>query len=101
MEWLAVKSLFGAPRWLLGIGLILALIWGATALVGALDDHETAQRKAGAAEQRDADLTETLNRTEQGNAARTEVRNPNSRARYDECLRSARTPENCQRFLPE
>lgn len=101
MEWLVAKSLLGAPRWLLGVILILALVWGGTALIGALDRHDNTQRQAGAAQQREADLFETLNRTEQGNDARLQVRDPRSRARYDQCLRSARTPENCQRFLPQ
>ena len=101
MEWLVAKSLLGAPRWLLGVILILALVWGGTALIGALDRHDSSQRQAGAAQQREADLSETLNRTEQGNDARLQVRDPRSRARYDQCLRSARTPENCQRFLPQ
>lgn len=101
MEWLLAKSLLGAPRWLLIVLALAALAWGTAAAISALDRHEAAQREAGASGQREADLNETLKRTEQGNEVRTQIRDPGSRARYDECLRSARTPENCQRFLPE
>lgn len=47
---------------------------------------------------------ETLNRVEIGNEEREKVtRNDDAGAqlRYDQCLRSARTPANCQRLLPE
>lgn len=101
LTWLTAKSLLGAPRWLLGALVALALVWGTTALLSALSGHERAQREAGAAEQRAGDLEVTIKRTELGNETRDQLRNPGSRARYDECLLSARTPANCQRFLPQ
>lgn len=68
--------------------------------------HDAKQQAAGAATQREGDLRETINRTEQGNAARVEIQNAfqrddgRSAAVYDQCLRTARTPANCERFLP-
>lgn len=55
----------------------------------------------GATDQREGDLQETLKRTEEGNDAREKIRNNVGTARYDQCLRTAREPENCERFLPE
>ncbi|NLR72864.1 hypothetical protein HGI47_18470 [Novosphingobium sp. ERN07] len=104
-SWLAARSLFGFPRWSV-IGLAALLI--ALAVLLLIDrigttaaHHNQTQREAGAASQRAQDLETTLKRTEEGNAARIEIRDPRGSARYDQCLRSARTPENCQRFLPE
>lgn len=101
LEWLTAKSILNLPRW--GAGLLaIALILGAAAwLTGALDRHDAGQRDAGASAQRETDLTTTLQRTEQGNDARAQIRDPGSSARYDECLLSSRTPANCKRFLPE
>ncbi|OYZ97826.1 MAG: hypothetical protein B7X96_01875 [Novosphingobium sp. 17-62-8] len=102
---LLAKSLFGFPRWSV-IGLCALLV--ALAALVLIDRIGTtaatssqAQRDAGAAAQRAQDLETTIKRTEEGNAARIEIRDPRKSARYDQCMRSARTPENCQRFLPE
>ena len=93
-----------ASRIVMGIGLavlVIALLWF------LVRSHDEKQREAGASAQREGDLRETINRTEQGNAARVEIQDAfkrddgRSRAVYDQCLRTARTPENCQRFLPE
>lgn len=101
LEWLTAKSILSLPRWVAGL-LAIALILGAAAwLASALNHHDASQREAGAAVQREADLTTTLKRTEQGNDARAQIRDPGSSARYDECLLSSRTPANCERFLPE
>lgn len=87
---------------------VLIAIVALAGLVLWLGARETADDKAnqeiGAAVQRETNLTETIKRTEQGNAAREEIRAPGNagdRARYDQCVRSARTPANCRRFLPE
>lgn len=58
-------------------------------------------RKSGAETERAARLEQTFNQMEKANDTRVEIRDVRSRARYDECMRSARTPENCKRFLPE
>ncbi|WP_132468728.1 hypothetical protein [Novosphingobium sp. ST904] len=68
--------------------------------------HDEKQQAAGASAQREGDLRETINRAEQGNAARVEIQDAFNRgdgrsaAVYDQCLRTARTPANCERFLP-
>lgn len=91
-------------RIVMGIGLtvvVIALLWF------LVRSHDEKQREAGASAQREGDLRETIQRTEQGNAARVEIQDAfqrddgRSAAVYDQCLRTARTPENCKRFLPE
>ncbi len=99
--WLTAKSLLGAPRWLFAIAALAALGWALAALVGAINHHDAAQRKAGVIQEQAHSMGETIKRTEQGNAAREEIRRPDSSAKYDQCLRSARNPANCQRFVPE
>lgn len=84
---------------------VLILIVAALALyVWAMSHHdetvETAVQQGREAQQRD-DALETLNTVKEANDARSAVNDAGSRARYDECLRSARNPANCQRFLPE
>jgi len=82
----------------------LAAIVGAYIWLTARENaDDEANQNIGAAIQRESDLTETLNRTEQAHAAREEIRAPGNagdRARYDQCVRSARTPANCQRYMP-
>ena len=86
-----------------GIWLLIILAALALAYFTATSWFENAIDTAadrGAATQREGDLRETLNRTEEAHAARDEVRDPNGSAAYGQCLRTARTPANCQRFLP-
>jgi|GEM_PF-4719232 len=105
LEWLGARTALGISRGTI-VYFLLALIafgivQGLASTARTIKQSQTAQRDAGAASQRAQDLETTLTRTEEGNAARIEIRDPRSRARYDQCLRSARTPENCQRFMPE
>jgi hypothetical protein len=82
------------------LALLAAWAWHNSQVADAASDG--AER--GAQQQREADLTETIDRTEQANETRQviqgEVRAGNGRVLYDQCLRTARTPANCQRFLP-
>lgn len=59
---------------------------------------ETA-KDAGAAEVTAENLEETIKRVEIGNEARTEIRDNVGNARYNQCLLTARTASNCERFL--
>ena len=94
------KELLGLARgwWLLIIATVIAaLVLIANHWLDGLIETATA---TGAVAQREGDLRETIQRTETAHAARDEVRDLHSPAAYDQCLRTARTPANCQRFLP-
>lgn len=99
MTWLATRFLGLARGWwlLIAAAAIAALVAFA---LGAFDRVLETATEAGAAIQRAEDLTETIQRTETGNAAREEIRTDADGARYAQCLRTARTPANCERFLP-
>lgn len=83
---------------LVGVGLLVIGIATAFHLVDALT--ETAEQK-GAVVERAATQGKVIENVEKANEARTDVRDPHSRAAYDQCVRSARNPANCQRFLPQ
>jgi hypothetical protein len=91
---------FDRARALLLIGSLAAiaalLIW----LRAAERADDRANQDIGGGLQREADLKITLERTETADAARTEIRDDRGSARFDQCLRTARTPANCERFLP-
>jgi len=99
--WLMKRALFGLKKWiwlLIVAGLIAALfLW--FHLAEQADDK--ANQEIGATTERNIQLETTLERTNQGNQAREEIRNDVGDARYAQCLRTARTPENCIRFLFE
>lgn len=98
-----LKSTLGVPRWLWAIG-ALVLLYVAVVMLEAADDKNNQQ--IGATVEREAQTTEVLQRTETGNAVREEVREAIARGGgsdvvYAQCLRTARTPSKCERFLPE
>jgi hypothetical protein len=102
MTWFLLKS-FGLPRYLwavLAVGALVALVLWLRASENA-DDK--ANQEVGAAVQREGDLQRTLERVETGNATREEiireVDRGNGDVLYAQCLRTARTPANCERFL--
>jgi hypothetical protein len=84
--------------------ILLAVLMGAVVWLRA--DENTDDRRnqeLGATVEREKALTETIERTETANEAREEISRPDDagvRLRYDQCLRSARTPARCERFLP-
>lgn len=100
--WFAVKAL-GLARWVWLLGAIVAVI-GAVAWLQARERaDDKANQEIGATKQREGDLRATLERTETANDAREEIERPGAagdKLRYDQCLRTARTPANCERFLP-
>lgn len=98
--WLA-KQFLGLPRglWvLIGIAAlaVLSTIWFA--------DKMDESRETGAAIERANGMAETLDRVEQGQETRDaierEAADGSGSMLYDQCVRSARTPANCERFLP-
>lgn len=98
LNWLALKT-FGVARglWFLLILVVLCLVF---VFIERGDDKTN--REIGAVAEREKAATETISRIEEGNKAREEIRSPGTigdARRYSECLQSARTPENCQRFL--
>lgn len=107
MGWLMGKGLLGSPR-LLWIGLavlaaIAAVIVAYTKLIDKQDDIAKDNQEVGAAIQREQDLQETVRRVEEADDVRNEVSAEAAVGRgnrlYAQCLRTARTPANCERFL--
>lgn len=102
MGWFVLKSL-GLPRYLwliLGIAAIFAVgLW----LAKAEEQDDRRNQELGATVEREEALGETLERTETGNAVREETRRTVDAGASSElhtlCLRTARTPANCDRYL--
>lgn len=98
-EWFATLATPNkAVMILVAIGLLV--IAGVTALHVVDTLTETAEQK-GAVTERAETQADIIKNVEKANEARTDVRDPRSRAAYDECVHSARNPANCQRFLPQ
>lgn len=106
MTFLTAKSLFGAPRWLLGLAIILAIGGLAAYVVGKVDSTvdtiSTTARDAGKAEVIAAGQETTLNQVEKSNEVATEIRDNRGLARFCQCVRSAtaETARYCVRYLP-
>lgn len=107
MTWLTAKSLFGAPRWLLGLGIILALASAGAIIAGNIDTTvktiSTTAREAGKAEAVSAGQATTLDQIGKSNDAATKIRDNRGLARFCQCVRNATedTARNCIRFLPD
>lgn len=105
---LALSAIAFAKRLPVGVWAVLGALLAIGALVlwyrAAINDAASHGRTQGAQIQRDADLRETIKRVEQSNDTRqtieSEVRTGAGGAAYRECLRTARTPANCERFMP-
>jgi hypothetical protein len=103
MKWLTTQ-VFGLPKGLWLLVVIAALLGAGLLWQHSQRVHDTQQREIGKTEERAAETTTVLQRTEQGNEAREAIKQAGpvgDRLRYDQCVRSARTPANCQRFLPQ
>jgi len=83
---------------LLVAALIGAAIWWFTDTVS---DARNDGVKAGVTAERAETQEKALENVQTANETRAAVRDQRSRAAYDECVRSARNPANCERFLPE
>lgn len=99
--WLAKRALLGLPRglWVLvGIAalIVASTVWFADRMDGATETGRQLEQATA--------MAETLDRVEQGQETRDAIeREADDGAGsllYDQCLRSARTPANCERFLP-
>lgn len=98
-EWFATLATPNkAVMILVAVGLLV--IVGVTALHVVDTLTETAEQKGAVTERAEAQA-DIIKNVEKANEARTDVRDPRSRAAYDECMRSARNPANCERFLPQ
>ena len=92
-----ILAWIAARKWLLIIGAVIAI--GAGYLLW-LSNRDAGNVEKGKTEQTVENLEETVNRVDQANEARDTIRVDNGNARFDQCMRTARTPANCQRFLP-
>lgn len=96
-----VSKVLAIGALILATGLLIGALW---LWLGAREEaDDKANQEIGATVQREGDLRETIERTEKANETREEINRPGpagDRLRYDQCLRTARTPANCQRFLP-
>lgn len=99
LAWLASNKgiLKGAAFVLALVLLMVAVAW----FKGREEADDRSNQQVGAAVQREADQREVIKQVEQGNAARDEITSNVGSARYDQCVRTARTPANCQRLLPQ
>lgn len=104
LEFLAVKSLFGAPRWLVVLIALLALS-GITALAlshlrAQAEHHDQVQREAGAASAVAAGQQTVIKQVGDANEAGNQVRNDAGGARYDQCLRDVAPgyEAGCERY---
>ena len=97
MSWLMAKS-FGLHRiaWI-GIAALL-LAAGIYWLQAREEADDKANQEIGAQGQREGDLRKTIERAEKANEARDDISRNRDNARYDQCVRTARTPANCERL---
>lgn len=107
MMWIATALSFAKRLpWQLwaALGAVLALLAVWAWHNSQVSEAATEGRKEGATQQRETDLIETINRTETANETRqvieSEVRTGSGDTLYRECVRTARTPANCVRYVP-
>ena len=88
----------------LGIGTLLllsSLVWYCDQQV---DDKVKQAEVIGRTEERNKQLEQTIENTKTAEKAREDIAETSTAGdltRYNQCLRSARTPENCKRFLSD
>jgi hypothetical protein len=98
MSWFLGKTL-GIHRLIL-VAVAVAAVVGVYFWLQAAENADDKQnQEIGATVEREKNLTETIDRVEKADDVR-ETTTPGDRSFYDECLRTARTPANCERFLP-
>lgn len=85
------------------LAVIVALLIGAALLWfnDTVDDAHDEGVKQGVTTERVEAQGKVIENVKTANETRAAVRDERSRAAYDECLRSARNPANCERFVPK
>lgn len=104
MSFLTVLAFFKNPKVLAGIAALLLLggtVWYCQEQV---EDKVEQAEVIGRTEERNTQLENTIKNVEKADEAREDIAKPGvvgDRTRYNQCLRTARTPANCERFLPD
>lgn len=85
------------------LAVLAALLIGAALLWfnDTVDDAHDEGVKQGVTTERVEAQGKVIENVKTANETRAAVRDERSGAAYDECLRSARNPANCERFLPK
>lgn len=94
-------ALLGESRLGRALAALSAMLLLLALLILALNSHDQAQRQTGAVAAQADQLGQSIIHVEQANEVRSQIRDPGSSARFDQCLRSARHRENCQRYVPQ
>lgn len=83
--------------------LLVALLIGAAVwwFNDTVDDAHDDGVKQGVTAERVEAQGKVIENVQAANETRAAVRDDRSRAAYDECVRSARNPANCERFVPQ
>lgn len=101
----AIGGFFKGISWkvwagLAALSLILGGVWYCTEQV---DKRVEQAEVVGSTTERNVQLEQTIENVKKAENARDEITDPGPAgdlARYDQCVRTARTPANCERFLP-
>lgn len=104
MPWLTSLSFLKMPRWVwLGLAAAMLMAGGLFLWTRSENADDQHNQEIGATVEREAAQAAVIERAEEAQDVREEIRQPGpvgDRVRYDQCVRSARTPANCVRFLP-
>jgi hypothetical protein len=97
-----ITRLSPLARWAIAIAAGLALIGGLILWLGAREQADDKSNQAvGAAVQREADQAVTIQNVKDANDAREKIKQAGpagDAVRYEQCMRSARTPASCARY---
>lgn len=82
------------------LALVLGGVWYCTEQV---DERVEQAEEIGATTERNIQLEQTIENVKKAEDAREDITDPSPAGdltRYNQCVRTARTPANCERFLP-
>lgn len=102
---LSAGNFLGGLSWKIYAGIAALVLLGGTLWYC---NHQVEERveqgtEIGRVEERNEQLEETIKNVEKADEARKEIAESGPAGdarRYDQCLRTARNPENCERWLP-